>query len=70
MVWILSAALTGLVIASRCLGEIIPLETEYHAQPLVSRYGTKYQVSDVLANPLGGSLRYVENSGVCGTGEL
>lgn len=57
--------LSTLLLASAAQASVIPL-TGYHDQPLVSRYGTKYNVSRVLDNPLGGKLRYVENSGVCG----
>jgi hypothetical protein len=34
--------------------------------PPVSKFGTVYEVAAPASNPLGGSLRYVENSGVCG----
>jgi hypothetical protein len=36
-------------------------------QPHVSSTGTKYVVSTPETNPLGGSLRYVKDSGVCET---
>lgn len=34
--------------------------------PVISKLGTEYKVAAPATNPLGGSLRYVENSGVCG----
>lgn len=39
---------------------------DLEAAPLVSKYGTVYKVAAPDTNPLGGSLRYVENSGECG----
>lgn len=39
----------------------------WHQQKPVSPLGTQFKVSTPLANPLGGSLRFVENSGVCET---
>lgn len=35
----------------------------WHQQKAVSPLGTQFKVSTPLANPLGGSLRFVENSG-------
>lgn len=36
------------------------------SQPHISPLGTKYIISQPDTNPLGGKLRYVNNSGVCG----
>ncbi|KAH7101984.1 alpha/beta-hydrolase [Auriculariales sp. MPI-PUGE-AT-0066] len=39
----------------------------WHKQEAVSPLGAKFKVASPQANPLGGTLRYVENSGVCET---
>jgi hypothetical protein len=65
-----SAALLGASTASAAYKEkhYEPFKVSmWHEQKEVSRYGTKYKVVSPKANPLGGSLRFVENSGVCET---
>ncbi|KAH7101985.1 alpha/beta-hydrolase [Auriculariales sp. MPI-PUGE-AT-0066] len=39
----------------------------WHKQEAVSPLGTQFKVVSPASNPLGGTLRYVENSGVCET---